>query len=87
MTAVDAAEARLAALETTANLAWWDMACEATDATSAAAETASATMSVITAPVTASGAAFNARRVSAERIPKKNAPTRARTIAIPGHTP
>ena len=42
MTTVDAAEARLAALETTANLAWWDMACEATDATSAAAEAASA---------------------------------------------
>ena len=44
MTALDTAEARLAGLETTANLAWWDMACEATDATSAAAEAASAAL-------------------------------------------
>ncbi|MGA0122164.1 MAG: M2 family metallopeptidase [Gaiellales bacterium] len=44
MTALDAAEARLAGLERDANLAWWDMACDATDAHSQAAEAASAAL-------------------------------------------
>ncbi len=39
-----AAERRLAELETAANLAWWDMACDATDQASAAAEQASAAL-------------------------------------------
>ena len=42
MTPLDEAEARLADLEADANLAYWAMAGEATDATSAAAEAASA---------------------------------------------
>ena len=37
-------EARLAGLETTASLAWWEMACDSSEATSAAAEAASAAM-------------------------------------------
>ncbi len=37
-------EARLAALEMTASLAWWEMACDSSEATSAAAEAASAAM-------------------------------------------
>ncbi|MFM7693433.1 MAG: M2 family metallopeptidase [Actinomycetota bacterium] len=42
--ALDAAEARLATLECDANLAWWAMACDATDAHSDAAEAASAAL-------------------------------------------
>lgn len=42
MSALPEAEARLAGLETAANLAWWDMSCDATDEASAAAEAASA---------------------------------------------
>ena len=42
MTTLPEAEARLAQLETTANLAWWDMSCDATDEASTAAEAASA---------------------------------------------
>ncbi len=42
MTTLPEAENRLALLETTANLAWWEMSCDATEAASNAAETASA---------------------------------------------
>ena len=42
MTPLPEAEARLAALERAANLAWWAMSCDATDEASAAAEAASA---------------------------------------------
>ncbi|MEY4226170.1 MAG: hypothetical protein RL190_927, partial [Actinomycetota bacterium] len=44
MSALAAAEARLAGLEADANRAWWAMACDATDANAQAAETASAAL-------------------------------------------
>ncbi len=44
MTGIVEAEARLARLETDANLAWWAMACDASDEASAAAEAASAAL-------------------------------------------
>ncbi len=44
MTTLFEAEQRLAQLEETANLAWWEMACEANDTTSSAAEAASSAL-------------------------------------------
>ena len=74
MTTLPAAEARLAALETTANLAWWEMSCNATDDASAAAEAASAAYEhalaepAIAAAVAVDGSPLEQRRAEVLRL-------------------
>ena len=75
MTTLPAAEARLAALETTANLAWWEMSCNATDDASAAAEAASAAYehalaepAIAAAAVAVDGSPLEQRRAEVLRL-------------------
>ena len=75
MTTLSVAEARLAALETTANLAWWEMSCNATDDASAAAEAASAAYehalaepAIAAAAVAVDGSPLEQRRAEVLRL-------------------
>ena len=75
MTTLPAAEARLAALETTANLAWWEMSCNATDDASSAAEAASAAYehalaepAIAAAAVAVDGSPLEQRRAEVLRL-------------------
>ena len=75
MTTLPAAEARLAALETTANLAWWEMSCNGTDDASAAAEAASAAYehalaepAIAAAAVAVDGSPLEQRRAEVLRL-------------------
>ncbi len=68
MTTLFEAEQRLAQLEETANLAWWEMACEANDATSSAAEAArSALEHALADPLLAAAVALDDSAVEQRR--------------------